>query len=240
MIGSRGDRRRGLCHSCGSHRRDHSARGKVSWRLGWLDRRSMNHPDDLLLGLAQKHKGIEDLLHTLMTFLERQIRFVPRQGDEWNFEEKDGDAKGFKAEKMLLNQFSEFQARYLARAQPHLLARIPQHLGGYAAAVAASSSGKRSEVPMGINASPLEGTNPSTDTEETHIEIAVEPCRASDLKVAIAAKSLSMKLKGKTLLEGKLFDKINSEESTWHLDNGKQVVLNLEKIRDQAALIMLL
>ena len=28
--------------------------------------------DDLLLGLAQKHKGIEDLLHTLMTFLERQ------------------------------------------------------------------------------------------------------------------------------------------------------------------------
>ena len=69
--------------------------------------------------------------------------------------------------------------------------------------------------------------------------------------MAIAAKSLSVKLKGTTVLEdghrlsklsvhsrgsqqwlqGKLFDKINTEESTWHLDNGKQVVVNLEKIR---------
>ncbi|CAL1169940.1 unnamed protein product [Cladocopium goreaui] len=197
--------------------------------------------DDLLLGLAQKHKGIEDLLHTLMTFLERQ-------SDLFHVKESDGDAKGFKegeAEKMLRKQFSEFQARYLARAQPHLLAHVPQHLGGYAAA-AASSSGKRSEVPMGINASPLEGGDPgqwesqknkgegwvwNQTPQEINVEIAVEPCRASDLKVAIAAKSLSIKLKGNTLLEGKLFDKINSEESTWHLDNGKQVVLNLEKIR---------
>lgn len=76
-------------------------------------------------------------------------------------------------------------------------------------------------------------------------------------KVAIAAKSLSVKLKGTTVLEdghrlsklsvhsrgfqqwlqGKLFDKINTEESTWHLDNGKQVVVNLEKIRHLASVI---
>ena len=195
--------------------------------------------DDLLLGLAQKHKGIEDLLHTLMTFMERQSDL---------FHVKEGESsKGFKegeAEKMLRKQFNEFQARYLARAQPHLLARVPEHLSGYAAA--ASSSAKRSEVPMGINPSPLEGGDPgqwesqknkgegwvwNQTPQEINVEIAVEQCRASDLKVAIAAKSLSVKLKGTTVLEGRLFDKINTEESTWHLDNGKQVVVNLEKIR---------
>ena len=34
--------------------------------------------------------------------------------------------------------------------------------------------------------------------------------------------------------QGKLFEKINGEESTWHLDSGKQVVINLEKIRFSA------
>ena len=54
------------------------------------------------------------------------------------------------------------------------------------------------------------------------MELAVEPCKASDLKVVILPKSISVKLRGETLLEGKLFEKINGEESTWHLDSGKQ------------------
>eukprot|EP00913_Durusdinium_trenchii_P000513 g469.t1 len=125
--------------------------------------------DDLLLGLAQKHKGIEDLLHTLMTFLERQsdlFHIKERSLRTTKVKSENGDTKGFKegeAEKMLRKQFSEFQARYLARAQPHLLASMPQRLGGYAAAAtsaASTSSCSRSEVPMGINPSPLEGGDP--------------------------------------------------------------------------------
>ncbi|CAE6909941.1 NUDCD3 [Symbiodinium natans] len=198
--------------------------------------------DELLLGLAQKHKGIEDLLYTLMTFLERRTDF---------FHVKDGesDAKGFKegeAEKLLKKQFCEFQARYLARSQPHLLAQPAQgQLGGYAAA-ASQASASRQQAPMGVNPSPLEGGDPglwerhqnqgqgfswNQTHQEVTVELGVEPCKAADLKVALLAKSVSIKRKGETILEGKLFDKISSEDSTWHLDSGKQVVLNLEKIR---------
>ncbi|CAJ1368230.1 unnamed protein product [Effrenium voratum] len=67
--------------------------------------------------------------------------------------------------------------------------------------------------------------------QEVTLELAVEPCKAADLKVTIASKSVSVKRKGEIVLEGKLFDKISGEDSTWHLDSGKQVVLTLEKIR---------
>mmetsp|Transcript_56277 Transcript_56277/g.101173 ORF Transcript_56277/g.101173 Transcript_56277/m.101173 type:complete len:217 (-) Transcript_56277:35-685(-) len=197
--------------------------------------------DELLLGLAQKHKGIEDLLYTLMTFLERRT-------DLFHVKEGESDKKGFKegeAEKMLKKQFNNFQARYLARAQPHLLARAPEgQLGGYAAAASQSSSAR--QAPMGINPSPLEGGDPglwerhknhgpgfswNQTHQEVTVELAVEECKAADLKVTIMPRSLCIKRKGETLVEGKLFDKINSEESTWHLDSGKQVIVNLEKIR---------
>ncbi|CAE7715293.1 unnamed protein product [Symbiodinium pilosum] len=150
--------------------------------------------DELLLGLAQKHKGIEDLLHTLMTFMERRT-------DLFHVKEGDGDSKGFKlgeAEKMLKKQFSEFQARYLARAQPHLLAKLPQgQPGGYAALQPSSSS--RQAVPMGVNPSPLEGGDPglwerhqnqeqgfvwNQTHEEVTVEIPVEACKGSDLKAS--------------------------------------------------------
>eukprot|EP00930_Biecheleria_cincta_P047267 TRINITY_DN32729_c0_g1_i1.p1 TRINITY_DN32729_c0_g1~~TRINITY_DN32729_c0_g1_i1.p1 ORF type:complete len:227 (-),score=62.09 TRINITY_DN32729_c0_g1_i1:82-762(-) len=209
--------------------------------------------DELLLGLAQKHKGIDDLLHTLMTFMERRT-------DLFHVKESEEDKKGFKqgeAREMLRKQFSSFQARYLARAQPHLLARPPgQGSQALAAGAGYSSSSSSSsppsaaapgkEIPNGVNASPLEGGDPgqwerqvqkgegftwNQTPQDVTVEIDVPKCKASDLKVVFATRSLSVKLKGEAVAEGKLFDKISGEDSTWHLDNGKQVVITLEKVK---------
>merc|ERR1712194_599164 len=110
---------------------------------------------------------------------------------------------------------------------------------------AASAQATR-PIPQGVNASPLEGGDPglwekdkgkedgytwSQTPEELSVEINVEKCKASDIKVDLSLRKVSVKCKGKVIVEGKLHDKINCEDSTWHLDDGKLVVLSLEKIK---------
>lgn len=247
--------------------------------------------DDMLLGLAQKHKGIEDLLYSIMSFYERRT-------DLFHVKDSAEDNRGFKpgqAEEMLRKQFSHFQARYLERAQPHLLARRPNSRpaaaiadGGAPAAASSSSApgpprsaaeagaeagagpaavaegaaaaggdgaagGRASNappaaIPSGVNASPLEGGDAglweretkqagsgscawNQTTTEVNVEIDVEKCTKQDIKVVLASRKVSLKQRGETVLEGNLFDKISVEDSTWHLDEGKKIVLSLEKIR---------
>jgi len=65
------------------------------------------------------------------------------------------------------------------------------------------------------------------------VEIDIEKCTARDIKVDIQSRRISVKRKGEVIVEGKLFDKINCEDSTWHLADGKIVTLSLEKIKTQ-------
>mmetsp|Transcript_83240 Transcript_83240/g.165265 ORF Transcript_83240/g.165265 Transcript_83240/m.165265 type:complete len:244 (-) Transcript_83240:40-771(-) len=218
--------------------------------------------DDLLLGMAQKHKGIEDLLYSFMSFFERRTDlFHLKEGDE---------TKGFeegKSEEMLRKHFSTFQARYLSRAQPHLLVqqsglqepmssghcKSSERLqdsdgssGGAPASTGEAPEQPSQELPMGMNASPLDGGDPglwekqrrnaegfnwTQSVSEVTAEIDVEKCNASDIKVTFAPKKICVKRKGEVIIEGRLHDKISCEDSTWHLDSGKQIVLSLEKIR---------
>lgn len=230
--------------------------------------------DDMLLGLAQKHKGIEDLMYTILSFFERRT-------DIFHTKESPDDKTGYaagKAEEALKKQFRMLQQRYLERAQPHLIYRPPPRGASSSAAPAladVSSAGASSEsrspdaaaggdgaagparvapaaapkaqaVPNGVNASPLDGGDPglwesiekkkekykwSQSVQEVLVEIDVEKCKASDLKIAFKPRGVTVKRKGDVLLEGKLHDKINCEESTWHLDEGKQIVLSMEKIK---------
>lgn len=248
--------------------------------------------DELLLGLAQKHQGIEALWYTIMSFYERRT-------DLFHIKETADDPKGFKpggAEDMLRKQFSHFQARYLERAQPHLLATNHKVLegrgrtagGGYtggstaagaptragaspsvpralpapgvtasspssqpsaaaAAGAGAAAAASSAPIPNGVGASPLEGGDPgqwlrkeerkgdnviwNQSPSEVNMEITVERCTKHDIKVEIAPRKVCVKRKGEVLIEGRLKDKVNTEESTWHLSDGKVVVLSLEKIR---------
>lgn len=226
--------------------------------------------DDMLLGLAQKHKGIEDLMYTLMSFFDRRT-------DLFHVKESLEDKKGYEAghaEKAVKEQFRVLQQRYLERSQPHLIYRPPSRAAAAPAAAlqdAGGSSGSTGEtgstaagsgdggagpaaapkaqgaIPTGVNASPLDGGDVGQweriekrqdqlkwhqSTGEVVVEIDVEKCKASDLKISFKQRSISVARKGVVLLEGKLHDKINCEESTWHLDEGKQIVLSMEKIKE--------
>lgn len=234
--------------------------------------------DDMLLGLAQKHRGIDDLLYSIFSFYERRTDLFHVKSDP---EEKKGFLPG-KAEEALRDQFHHFQARYLERAQPHLLApsgsskrsakaaaapaaptgpiieELPEGenaadaagggdtAGGGDGASASAAVALPKDIPDGVNASPLEGGDPgawaksqpggehcswSQTVQEVNLEINVEKCTSRDIMVKIESRKVCVKRKGEVLLEGQLADKINCEESTWHLDDGKQVVISLEKIK---------
>mmetsp|Transcript_51828 Transcript_51828/g.116870 ORF Transcript_51828/g.116870 Transcript_51828/m.116870 type:complete len:369 (+) Transcript_51828:119-1225(+) len=242
--------------------------------------------DDLLLGLAQRHKGIEDLLYSILSFFERRTDFFHiMEGPEG----KMGFQPGV-AEKMLLKQFRHFQYRYLERAQPHLLKKEAQEAAPAstasanaaiqdskpqvpeaAASVAAMSSAatpsapsappstakKGQDIPNGVDASPQDG-GPGASQERTEkvmrhistwngaatekyywtqsihevtLEVEVESgTKARDLKVDLTSTRLSIKARGKLILEGKLHEKINTEDSVWHLDENK-LVISMEKQR---------
>lgn len=218
--------------------------------------------DEMILGLAQKHKGIEDLMYTLMSFFERRT-------DLFHQKESAEDKKGYdagKAEESVRKQFRILQQRYLERAQPHLIYRPPARDGkapaGAPALVDAGDSGSSPDaaaggggaaptpltsIPKGVNASPLDGGDVgqwasiekkqgqhkwTQSTQEVIVEIDVEKCKAADLTIVFKQRNVSVKRKGEVLLEGKLHDKINLEESTWHLDEGKQIVLSMEKLKE--------
>mmetsp|Transcript_51159 Transcript_51159/g.121589 ORF Transcript_51159/g.121589 Transcript_51159/m.121589 type:complete len:369 (-) Transcript_51159:98-1204(-) len=246
--------------------------------------------DDLLLGLAQRHKGIEDLLYSILSFFERRTDFFHiMEGPEG----KMGFQPGV-AEKMMLKHFRHFQYRYLERAQPHLLKKAGQDVppastsqpalppaeekaaaAASPTAVAAadeasaspaspsapsappSSAKKGQDLPNGVDAPPEDGgpgaaqerskkmmrhisTWNGAATEkyywtqsiyEVTLEVEVETdMRAKEIKVDLTSTRLNIKARGKLVLDGKLHEKINTEDSVWHLDDSK-IVISMEKQR---------
>eukprot|EP00928_Gymnodinium_smaydae_P046766 TRINITY_DN31183_c0_g1_i1.p1 TRINITY_DN31183_c0_g1~~TRINITY_DN31183_c0_g1_i1.p1 ORF type:complete len:392 (-),score=122.17 TRINITY_DN31183_c0_g1_i1:216-1391(-) len=261
--------------------------------------------DDLLLGMASKHKNVEELSYSILSFFERRT-------DLFHVMESPTEPMGFGpgvAEKMVMKQFGFFQARYFARAQPYFLGGTAEPepdgsgaaagssssasasasacdadsgagdaaaggrkaagagSGGYPAASSAAvastasaapgpaaSAGAASSAADGAAASGEDGGALPESTRkmmrhistwngavtdkyywsqslaEVTLEVEVEPCRAKDVKVDLTATRLSIKCMGKTVLEGKLHEKIFNEDSIWHLDENR-VVLVVEKQR---------
>lgn len=243
--------------------------------------------DDLLLGMAQRHKGIEDLMYSIMSFFERRT-------DLYHTMETKEDKMGFPpgvAEQMLVRQFRTLQRRYMARAQPHLLKDAPEippnprveeppqapmrvadrpaekppaaaeaAAGGpaqsssCAAAVQPSSSAAQNGGYSGGADAGSGGTSGGPKVEEfKHIstwngavtdryrwsqslneltlEVGVENCKSKDIKVDFSATRIKVMCKGNLVVEGKLHEKINVDDSMWTLDDNVRVVLTMEKVR---------
>jgi len=73
--------------------------------------------DDLLMALASKHKNVEELSFSILSFFERRT-------DLFHIMESSTDRMGFgpgMAEKMFFKHFQFFQTRYASREQPQLL-----------------------------------------------------------------------------------------------------------------------
>lgn len=229
--------------------------------------------DDALLALASKHKDVEELSNSILSFFERRT-------DLFHVMDTPSDRMGFApgvAEKMFVKHFRFFQHKYLGRVQPDILKQAygvekppegviaDSHEAAAAAAAAASptrtiapteeaggsaSSAAPAAAPGDSQAALPETTRKmmqhistwngavtdkyywSQSIRDLTIEVEVEECKAKDVQVTVTATRLSVKCKGQTVLEGKLHEKVNTEETMWHLDNGTQVVINLDKQRE--------
>mmetsp|Transcript_80089 Transcript_80089/g.179229 ORF Transcript_80089/g.179229 Transcript_80089/m.179229 type:complete len:361 (-) Transcript_80089:70-1152(-) len=235
--------------------------------------------DDLLLGLASKHKDVEELSHSVLSFFERRT-------DLFHVMETGNERMGFMpgvAEKMFFKHFHFFQHKYWSRTQPHILDRLAEQTrvaageagteadatGGAAGSEAQPSqpAGGGGQEPREAQPAHADKAEPSAPSEETQsalpektrkmmrhistwngavtdkyywsqslsevtLEVEVEECRAKDIEVSVTSTRLCIKCKGKTVLEGKLHEKVTSEETIWHLEENKQVVLSLEKGRE--------
>lgn len=238
--------------------------------------------DDLLLGLASKHKNVEELSLAILSFFERRT-------DLFHVMESPDERMGFApgvAERMVIKHFHFFQHKYWSRAQPHVLDQVAARsreaagVSGEASASAGETGGSEeapqqqsepesagSEQPPAAQPAPAAQAEPAAAAEEApsaipektrkmmrHIstwngavtenyywsqslrevtvEVEVEECRAREIQVTVTPTRMCIKCKGKTVMEGKLHEKVTVEETLWHLDENKQVVLSLEKQRE--------
>lgn len=72
----------------------------------------------------------------------------------------------------------------------------------------------------------------SQSLQEVTMEVEVGDCKASQVKVEITATRLTVKRGEETQLMGKLHEKVLPEESIWHLEDGHQVIISLQKSRE--------
>lgn len=71
----------------------------------------------------------------------------------------------------------------------------------------------------------------SQSISEVTVEVEVDPeAKAKDVQVDISATRFGIKCKGTTHLDGKLHEKVTTDQCVWHLDDNK-VVVSLEKQR---------
>ena len=67
--------------------------------------------------------------------------------------------------------------------------------------------------------------------QEVNLEICVDECCASDMRVVLLSRRICVRRRGEVVVEGRLHDQIRCEHSVWYLDGGTQLVLSLEKLR---------
>jgi len=245
--------------------------------------------DNLLMGVASKHKNVEELNYSILSFFERRT-------DLFHIMETSSDRMGFGpgvAEKMVMKHFRHCQEKYFARCQPHLLYQPDEEAapagdsGGTGecddqAAVAAStslsssaaapairptaasqapsggypgaSSSSTAEASKGTKEPDAEPALPestrkmmrhistwngavtdnyhwSQSIAEVILEIQVEAGSTSkDIKADISSTRLSLRCKGNIIIEGKLYEKVLSDDAIWYLEDNK-IVLTIEKQR---------
>lgn len=135
--------------------------------------------DELLLGMAQRHNGIEHLMESIFSFFERRT-------DLFHVMLKDDDKMGFPpgiAEKMVLNQFKKQKRRYYERTRPSsdrgyedVLGDPPAGKGsgkGYPEAVGAAGAG--AGAGGGARAASSSDTGASSDTAEPQAKEEKKP-----------------------------------------------------------------
>jgi|Transcript_121662 hypothetical protein len=115
--------------------------------------------DDLLLGMAQKHKNSEELMFSLLSFFERRT-------DLFHVMETPQDRMGFRAgqaEDMFFNLFHHFEKKYQEREQPELLSGNSQEISASSSSGDAPPTTQTQPAPVSMQA---QSTAASTENVE--------------------------------------------------------------------------
>jgi hypothetical protein len=132
--------------------------------------------DDLLLAFAKKHKNVEELSNSVLSFFERRT-------DLFHVMETPTDRMGFRpgvAEKMTMKHFRFFQARYLDRCQPHLLGPEPEAEAGAAADAPAADGTSADAAAGGAAAAATAAASSSSQSSSADASGAGYPAQASE------------------------------------------------------------
>lgn len=189
--------------------------------------------DNVLLRFAQSHDNVEQMIFSMLSFFERRT-------DLFHVMETPQDKMGFMpgvAEQMLLNLFRHFQKDHQDKLEAAVKA-------------AASIADPVTSVSSSAPAAPVESTSMpkkmsristwngaatdkycwSQSIYELTLEVEVEATSAREIEVDLSATRLSIMCRDVLVLSGKLHEKINTEESVWHLD-GKNLIISMQKVR---------
>eukprot|EP00392_Amoebophrya_sp_AT5.2_P014614 g14775.t1 len=162
----------------------------------------------MLSRLAQKHKGLDDFLDSIFGFFERRT-------DLFHVMQTREDRMGFPptiAKKMVDTAFEKHLDLYQKRTGN----KVPEGIE------------KAIRRPLAIPTS----YRWSQSLDEVTIEFVLErEVKSKEVKVAILQEKVRIELDGKSVLDEKLFERVEPSQCIWNLEDKKKVVLSLDKIR---------
>ena len=175
--------------------------------------------DEILLTLAERHKGVDDLLQTIFSFFERKT-------DLFDVMKTPTDAKGFPdqaAEKLVLRIFKEQQAIHAKRID----AVKPQPK-------APALSSKATENMSTFNGGQCDNYRWAQTISDLTMEVTLPIHQSSSqLSVLIKQDSLTVSSSSGVILSGDLSHKVVPSDCLWSLESGTRLILSLEKAQEQ-------
>eukprot|EP00931_Biecheleriopsis_adriatica_P088746 TRINITY_DN62996_c0_g1_i1.p1 TRINITY_DN62996_c0_g1~~TRINITY_DN62996_c0_g1_i1.p1 ORF type:complete len:344 (+),score=98.27 TRINITY_DN62996_c0_g1_i1:48-1079(+) len=218
--------------------------------------------DDLLMNMAKKHSNVEELTFSLLSFFERRtdLFHVMETADaRMGFGPGNAEKMLLKHFHFCQQRYLAQHQPHLLRepeAEGDPVAATSSSAGAAPAGASAAPAAPQpapQKTPESVEeqemALPEETRKKmkhistwngaitdkyywSQSLQEVTVEVTMEPCKASDVDVDITATRLCIKRQGETVLEGKLHEKVATEDTVWHLEEGHQVILSLQKSRE--------
>jgi len=216
----------------------------------------MQDYDHILFSIAEKHGSIPEFLTTIASFLSRKTDFfVGANEGEWekllmkSFSKEGENAREVFKQKQLEKQKAEDRRKENIQRKQELEAKIVEVTDEEALAIQNNQEGTEISKPIQDSEDksdigklePNEGNGCNMENyqwTQTLQEVEIKfpfntkfDLKSRDIIVNIAKKWLKVGLKGQPLLiDGELCAEIKLEDSVWVLQDGKNVLITLEKI----------
>ncbi|CUI14381.1 Hypothetical protein, putative [Bodo saltans] len=208
--------------------------------------------DGMLLGVAQQHQGIQPLLDTFFSFLNRKTDFFTRPAEAKNAvqqsiqryiaeaEEREAKKKAAPppAPKAAASRVEELpDDDEIEKKAQEAAAKRKAHLEKKRQEIEAATPDEDGNKPKGLPPTVGNGFayenyvwSQTLQEAEVRVPLPVTNAKSKMLDVEITNTHLRVGLKGKdAVVNGELFARVKCDDSMWTLEDGKTVVIHLVK-----------